>query len=430
MLPTLNQSLEETADVPVKIDHGQVCSPSFSTIEEALADMKVGRLVILFNDKSLKQSAYLVCAAQFVTPERVDFMTIQAKGSLPLAPLSLAMEQARLIALDLLRKRPDGISSNYNENKVRELPVGIGLNLPISGFLAQTTADWQARTVQACLNPQTKLEDLQQPGNISPVGAQAGGVLASEREIEAAVDLARLAGLYPAGLVCEVKVLGDDRRQKDVVLAYAFYHHLKAISITDLINYRLECETIVACEAVTKMPTEFGAFKVHAYRNLGDRSEHLAIIKGNPISARPVRVYLHAECLIGDAFGSLRCSCREQLSAAMQMIEKAEQGIIIYLRPADHGIGLVNQLKRYASQDIKSEILKTHHGQSLQSAPENFRLAAQILKDIGIHELLLITQSPCSNKSGLLSFGINVVDYIPLFAETNNDNIHSSPDIN
>ncbi|MBE9061396.1 3,4-dihydroxy-2-butanone-4-phosphate synthase [cf. Phormidesmis sp. LEGE 11477] len=421
----------------------------FSTVEEALAEMKVGRSVIVFDDKSWRQSVYLMCAAQFVTPERVEFMTTQARGSLSVAPLLLAMEQARLQALALPSKPLNGIPSGCNENKVRELSAGIRLSLSVSGASAKTAAEGQARTVQACLNPQTKPEDLQQSGNIFPVGAQTGGVLARARYSEAAVDLARLAGLYPAGLVCGVKSSGHARsdasgKQRDVALAYAKRHHLKVIRMTDLIAYRLSCETLVACEAVTQLPTEFGAFKVQAYRSLGDRSEHLAIIKGNPMSAGPVRVYLHTECLIGDAFSSLRCSCRNQLSAAMGMIAAAGQGVIVYLRPADHGRGLVDQLKRYASKDTGTDTVKVHDGQSIQLAPQTVSLAAQILEDIGIHDLLLITRhayeegtyeddayknSAYKNDFNLANFGINVVNYIPLVPDINANSSHLFPSL-
>ena len=438
MFSMLDYSLGKAASGIAGEEHKQSYFSPLNTIEEALADLQVGRLVILFNEKSRTQGVYLVCGAQFVTPERAGCVTALARSSLLSAPLSLAMEQSRIDELHLPKKKAEDIGANVCDRDKRERPIAVGLNASTGHVPARTLADKQAQIVQACLNPRTKTENLQQPGDILLVGAHIGGVLSHASEAEAVVDLARLAGLHRAGLFCEIKTSAKNAEaRKKFALAYAKRHHLKAISITDLVTYRLKNETVVTCEAVAKLPTEFGDFKVRAYVNSSDRSEHLAITKGKLLSNEPIAVYFHAECLTGDAFGSLSCSCHNRLSTAMRTVEAIGRGIIIYLRPANRDLNVVSQLKRSASQSANlAPNLKSAHGsQSLYSMPKNLSLAAKMLKDIGIDDLVLIAESLSlevfkSNQSQLKKFGLNAVDYISLPTQTNISTIHFSADKN
>lgn len=389
----------------------------FSSIEAALADIRSGRLVIVIDDESWQQGGHLICAAQFVTPQIINTMTIWANS-----PLYLAMEDVRIDELNLNSRTSDDILSQEN---ILNTPGGIDIGH--IGLSSGTVSEKQARAVQDCLNHEIKPKELHYSGQVFPLGAKSGGVFVSAGQAEAAVDMAQLAGLYPAGLICDIpydfQSFTQSKEQSANLLAYAQHQEIKVISMTALINYRLQRESIVTRIAVSDFPSEFGNFKIYGYRNSLDQTEHLAMLKGNEKSFRqyPVMVRVHSECLTGDAFGSLRCDCRAQLYAAMQMIEDAGRGVLIYLRQEGRGIGLVNKVKAYSLQDLGLDTVEANEELGFKPDLRNYGIGAQILKELGIRDLSLITNNP-RKISGLKSFGLNVIDRIPLITDINTHN--------
>ncbi|RMF65702.1 MAG: GTP cyclohydrolase II, partial [Cyanobacteria bacterium J069] len=260
--------------------------------------------------------------------------------------------------------------------------------------------------------------DLRRPGHIFPLRAKEGGVLKRAGHTEAGVDLAQLAGLYPAGVICEIQNPDGSMARLPELVDYARRHGLKLISIADLISYRLQHERFVQREAVADLPTQFGHFKIYAYRNLLDNSEHVAIVKGDPetFKDRSVLVRVHSECLTGDAIGSLRCDCRMQLQAALKMIENAGAGVVVYLRQEGRGIGLINKLKAYSLQDLGLDTVEANHRLGFPADQRNYGMGAQILNDIGVQKFCLITNNP-RKIAGLKGYGLEMVDRVPLLIE-------------
>ena len=311
----------------------------FDSIDAALADLKAGRVIVVVDDENRENEGDLICAAQFATPDMINFMAVEARGL-----ICLAMTGDRLDELDL----PLMVSKLTDTNQTAfTVSIDAGPHLGVSTGIS---AEDRARTIQVALNPDTKPEELRRPGHIFPLRARAGGVLKRAGHTEAAVDLSRLAGLYPAGVICEIQNSDGSMARLHQLMEYAKNHHLKIISIADLISYRLQNDRLIYREIVTKLPSEFGQFDIYGYRHTLDNTEHVAIVKGDPANFQDdaVMVRMHSECLTGDALGSLRCDCRMQLQAALKMIENAGQGVVVYLRQEGRGIGLVNKLKAYS----------------------------------------------------------------------------------
>jgi len=383
---------------------------NFDSIDDALQDLAAGRSIVVVDDENRENEGDVICAAQFATPDMINFMAVEARGL-----ICLAMTGKRLDELELPLMVTQSSFEDENEQTAFTVSIDAATHW---GVTTGISAEDRARTIQVALNPGASPKDLRRPGHIFPLRAKDGGVLRRAGHTEAAVDLARLAGLYPAGVICEIQNPDGSMARLPELVTYAQTHQLKLISIADLISYRLEHERFVKREAIADLPTQAGHFKIYAYRNLMDNSEHVALVKGDPATFRddPVMVRVHSECLTGDAFGSLRCDCRMQLQAALKMIDSAGRGVVVYLRQEGRGIGLVNKLKAYSLQDMGLDTVEANEKLGLPVDQRNYGVGAQILNDIGVRQFCLITNNP-RKIAGLKGYGLEMIDRVPLIIE-------------
>lgn len=398
-----------------EVSPGKPLDFKFDSIEAALSDLAAGRAIVVVDDENRENEGDVICAAQFATPDLINFMAVEARGL-----ICLAMTGDRLDQLDL----PLMVTRSPFEDENEQTAFTVSIDAALTwGVTTGISAEDRARTIQVAINAKAVPQDLRRPGHIFPLRAKEGGVLKRAGHTEAGVDLARLAGLYPAGVICEISNPDGSMARLPDLVHYAERHGLKLISIADLISYRLRHERFVKREAIAAMPTKFGDFQIYAYRNQLDGSEHIALVKGDPATfkAEPIMVRMHSECLTGDALGSMRCDCRMQLQATLKMIENAGRGVVVYLRQEGRGIGLVNKLKAYSLQDMGLDTVEANERLGLPVDQRNYGMGAQILMDLGVGQFRLITNNP-RKIAGLKGYGLEMVDRVPLLIEATSYN--------
>ncbi|MBW4888079.1 bifunctional 3,4-dihydroxy-2-butanone-4-phosphate synthase/GTP cyclohydrolase II [Mucilaginibacter sp. HMF5004] len=380
-----------------------------NSIHEAIEDIKAGKIIIVVDDDDRENEGDFLAAAQFATPEVINFMARYGRG-LICAPIT----QKRATELDLLPMVGHNTSSH-------ETAFTVSVDLIGNGCTTGISATDRSKTTLALIDPATKPEDLGRPGHIFPLIAKDGGVIRRAGHTEAAIDFAVMAGLEPAGLICEImKEDGEMARVPDLMIM-AKEFDMKIVSVKDLIAYRLEHETMIRKEVSVKLPTEFGVFDMVAYTQLDTGENHLALVKGSWEDKEPVLVRVHSSCVTGDIFGSCRCDCGPQLHKAMEMIEKEGKGVIVYMNQEGRGIGLINKLKAYNLQENGFDTVDANLQLGFKMDQRDYGIGAQILRSLNITQMRLMTNNP-KKRAGLVGYGLEVIENVAMEIVPNQHN--------
>lgn len=378
-------------------------------VEEAIREIRLGKIIIVVDDADRENEGDFLMASECATPELVNFMATHGKG---LICVSLTEERCEELDLQMM------VNKNTSSH---ETAFTVSVDLIGHGCTTGISASDRSKTIKALVNPSTKVEDIGRPGHIFPLKAKKGGVLRRAGHTEAAMDLARMAGFFPSGVIVEIMNEDGTMARLPELLQIAERFGMVIISIEDLIKYRLEKESLIERMVSVNMPTTFGEFTMVAYQHKESHQEHLALVKGEWKEDEPVMVRVHSSCMTGDIFGSCRCDCGPQLHAAMEMINKEGQGVILYMNQEGRGIGLLNKLKAYKLQEQGVDTVDANLQLGFKMDERDYGVGAQILRDLGISKMRLMTNNP-TKRAGLIGYGLEIVESIPIEISPNPHN--------
>jgi 3,4-dihydroxy 2-butanone 4-phosphate synthase/GTP cyclohydrolase II len=380
------------------------------SIEEAIHDIKKGKIIIVVDDEDRENEGDFICAAEAVSPEIINFMATHGKG---LICASLIEDRCEELELELM------VGKN---TATFETPFTISVDLKGQGCTTGISAEDRSKTIKALVNPNTKPGDLGKPGHVFPLKAKAGGVLRRAGHTEAAIDFSRLAGFYPAGVLVEIMNEDGSMARLPDLRKVADKFDMKLVSIKDLIAYRLEEESLIEKVTDVDMPTNYGDFKLAAYKQTSTGEVHMALIKGQWEPNEPILVRVHSSCATGDIFGSYRCDCGPQLHAAMKKVHEEGKGVVLYMNQEGRGIGLLNKLRAYKLQEEGYDTVEANHKLGFKMDNRDYGIGAQILRDLGVRKIRLISNNP-KKRTGLIGYGLEIVESVPIEITPNEHNI-------